>query len=118
MPETLDLAALEQAFENLPSENVRNFVRLLYKVKDKAIEGVGHHTCYYCPVTVGYDVIATSFWRSLEKDDKKKLTQAGWTSLIYNAGLEWYDKGYDCSKKQRERDVLLRGFLTMETLPN
>jgi len=80
----------EITFKSLP-EDVQKALKLLKKVKEKAIEGVGNHDKSLCPVARGYGVVAGIFWGYFCENDATTLRNEGWDRIIYNSFMAWYD---------------------------
>ena len=66
-------------------------IRLLRKVKKKALMGANNHTVLNCPIAMGYGVGVIGIWEDMEEDDAKKLKSHGWNKRNYEAFVRWFD---------------------------
>ena len=75
------------------SKNVQKAFKLLRKVKDQAITGVGRHDYNYSPISCGFGVFVFSKWSQWGSLSKRKLKEAGWNGNIYRSFMNRYDGG-------------------------
>ena len=66
-------------------------IRLLRKVKKKALRGANSHDVSTCPIACAYSVFVSGVWRESGEKDARKLKSHGWNRRNYEAFVRWFD---------------------------
>ena len=69
---------------------VRQAVILLHQEREKALKGAGQYH-NNDPICLAYGLKSVDFWKEFDPSTKGLLRQKGWSPIIFNAFVEWYN---------------------------